>query len=56
MKKGVGGLGGGGAGTNVDSATATAGTDDLGGGGGGCPHFGTAGHGGSGVVILRYKP
>jgi hypothetical protein len=49
---GSGGLGGGGNGGNCN--TAQSGTANTGGGGGGAPNT-TAGSGGSGVVIIRYK-
>lgn len=49
---GSGGQGGGGAGV-LQANTATNGTVNSGGGGGGTGYLGTAGTGGSGVVILR---
>jgi len=51
-----GGAGGGGAGASGPSASGTNGTDNTGGGGGGKgADSPTAGNGGSGIVIIRYK-
>ena len=49
-----GGTGGGGDGAN-GSDPSTAGTANTGGGGGGVNNNCTAGNGGSGIVIIRYK-
>ena len=49
-----GGTGGGGDGSN-GSSPSTAGTANTGGGGGGVNNNCTAGNGGSGIVIIRYK-
>lgn len=50
---GAGGVGGGGSGASTQTGTATSGTMNTGGGGGGT-FGGTAGAGGSGIVIVRY--
>lgn len=56
--RGLGGLGGGGNGGFNNTVAATSGTANTGGGGGGRPTvngLSTAGAGGSGVVIVRYR-
>jgi hypothetical protein len=55
---GAGGIGGGGAGGDANSVNGTNGTTNTGGGAGGTgqtPSPNTAGNGGSGIVIIRYK-
>ena len=54
--RGSGGLGGGGQGGRTNGQVGCNGTDNTGGGGGGSEYdAGSAGNGGSGIVIIRYK-